>query len=88
MRKEEYENGLKSYLKSKGIVDFIIEEKEQGSIPMTCFPFYKLNTPSLFHIGTAGGWTKPSTGFTFMNTSRKIESLLSFLKTKKTPILN
>lgn len=80
---EEYENGIKSYLESKGIVDFIIEEKEKGSIPMTCFPFYKLNTRSLLHIGTAGGWTKPSTGFTFMNTRRKIDSLLSFLKTKK-----
>ena len=30
LRTEEYENGIKSYLKSKGIVDFIIEEKEQG----------------------------------------------------------
>ncbi|MFL2601257.1 MAG: lycopene cyclase family protein [Flavobacteriaceae bacterium] len=83
LRIEEYENGIKSYLESKGIVDFIIEEKEKGSIPMTCFPFYKLNTRSLLHIGTAGGWTKPSTGFTFMNTRRKIDSLLSFLKTKK-----
>ena len=83
LKTEEYENGIESYLESKGIVDFTIEEKEKGSIPMTCFPFYKLNTPSLLHIGTAGGWTKPSTGFTFMNTRRKIDSLLSFLKTKK-----
>ena len=83
LKTEEYENGIESYLESKGIVDFTIEEKEKGSIPMTCFPFYELNTSSLLHIGTAGGWTKPSTGFTFMNTRRKIDSLLSFLKTKK-----
>ena len=48
---------------------------------MTCFPFEKLNCRSLLHIGTAGGWTKSSTGFTFMNTRRNIDRLIPFLKT-------
>ncbi len=80
---EAYEKGIESYLKTKGITDYIIEEKEQGNIPMTCFPFEQFNTPSLLHIGTAGGWTKASTGFTFMNTGRNIQRLLPFLKTDK-----
>lgn len=81
LKNESYENGIKSYLESKGIYDYIIEEKEKGNIPMTCFPFDKFNSNSLLHIGTAGGWTKASTGFTFMNTIRNIKSLILFLKT-------
>jgi lycopene beta-cyclase len=50
---------------------------------MSCFPFEQFNTPSLLNIGTAGGWTKASTGFTFKNTERKINRLVSFLKTEK-----
>lgn len=78
---DDYETGIKAYLDSKGITEFEIEEKEQGNIPMTCFPFEKLNSRSLLHIGTAGGWTKASTGYTFMNTRRNIERLIPFLKT-------
>ena len=40
---DDYETGIKAYLDSKGITEFEIEEKEQGNIPMTCFPFEKLN---------------------------------------------
>ncbi|MDA9680562.1 lycopene cyclase family protein [Flavobacteriaceae bacterium] len=78
---DDYETGIKAYLDSKGIIEYEIKEKEKGNIPMTCFPFEKLNCRSLLHIGTAGGWTKASTGYTFMNTRRNIERLIPFLKT-------
>ncbi|MDG1250942.1 MAG: lycopene cyclase family protein [Flavobacteriaceae bacterium] len=78
---DDYETGIKAYLDSKGITEYEIKEKEQGNIPMTCFPFEKINCRSLLHIGTAGGWTKASTGYTFMNTRRNIERLIPFLKT-------
>ena len=78
---DDYETGIKAYLDSKGIIEYEIKEKEQGNIPMTCFPFEKFNCRSLLHIGTAGGWTKASTGYTFMNTRRNIERLIPFLKT-------
>ncbi len=77
---DDYETGIIDYLNSKGITEFEIKEKEQGNIPMTCFPFEKFNTKSLLYIGTAGGWTKATTGFTFMNTRRNIEHLIQFLK--------
>jgi len=83
LAKEEYEQGIQSYLEGLGITTFQIEEKEYGSIPMTCFPFENLNAPSLLHIGTAGGWTKASTGFTFKNTTRQVKNLIAFLKTNK-----
>jgi lycopene beta-cyclase len=80
---KEYEDGIEAYLKSMNITTYQIEEKEQGNIPMSCYPFNRSNTPSLLHIGTAGGWTKASTGFTFMNTVRQINRLIPFLKTER-----
>ncbi|WP_296383218.1 lycopene cyclase family protein [Winogradskyella sp.] len=76
----DYEIAIKDYLNSKGILDFEIIEKEKGSIPMTSFKFSKLNSKHILNIGTAGGWTKASTGYTFRNTSKKTKELTSFLK--------
>jgi lycopene beta-cyclase len=83
LSEKEYEDGIKAYLNSLNITNYTIEEKEQGTIPMTCYPFFRSNTKSLLHIGTAGGWTKASTGFTFMNTVRQINRLIPFLKSEK-----
>jgi lycopene beta-cyclase len=81
--KAVYEKALTTYLEKIGAGSFSILEREQGSIPMTAYPFHKHNTPSLLHIGTAGGWTKASTGYTFQNTLEQTERLVAFLQTKK-----
>lgn len=80
--KEEYEAEIKKYIGNLGIVNFEILEKEQGSIPMTSFPFWKNNGANILHIGSAGGWTKASTGYTFKNTTKKAKMLVSFLATE------
>ena len=80
LEQQEYETAIIDYLEKKGVKDYFIEAKEQGSIPMTCYPFFKKNTQRIVHIGTAGGWTKASTGFTFQNTVKKTTALLAFLK--------
>jgi len=77
----EYEAAIADYLIAKGITDYSIERKEKGSIPMTCYPFEQHNTARMIHIGTAGGWTRPSTGYTFQYTLKQSESLIHFLKT-------
>ncbi|BAO74279.1 lycopene cyclase family protein [Winogradskyella sp. PG-2] len=76
----DYENSIISYLNKKNISDIQIIEKEKGSIPMTSFKFSKLNSKHILNIGTAGGWTKASTGYTFRNTSKKTKKLVNFLK--------
>lgn len=81
--KNEYENAINSYIENLGITEFEIIEKEHGNIPMTCYPFWKHNTKNIVNIGSAGGWTKASTGFTFKNTTKKSKALVSFLVTKK-----
>ena len=78
----EYESELENYIQKLGITNYKIIEKERGSIPMTCFPFWKNNTVRLINIGSAGGWTKASTGFTFKNADKKSTQLVHFLETQ------
>jgi lycopene cyclase-like protein len=82
LKKEEYETEIKKYIQNLGIINYEIIEKEQGSIPMTCYPFWKLNTKNVINIGTSGGWTKASTGYTFKNSDKKSTKLVSFLHTE------
>ena len=79
----EYEAEIETYLKENNITNYTITEKEQGSIPMTCYHFWKNNSNNIIHIGTAGGWSKPSTGFTFKNTTKKTSQLIDHLKENK-----
>lgn len=80
LKKEEYEAEIQLYLKKLGVSDFEITEKEQGNIPMTCYPFWKYNTKNIINIGSAGGWTKASTGFTFRHTTKKAKKLVDFIQ--------
>ena len=80
LTKEEYESELLKYLAIKSITEYTITEIEQGVIPMTSYKFWKQNSKNILHIGTAGGWTKASTGYTFKNTSKKTIQLIAFLK--------
>jgi lycopene beta-cyclase len=80
LTKEEYESELLKYLAIKSITEYTITEIEQGVIPMTSYKFWEQNSKNILHIGTVGGWTKASTGFTFKNTSKKTIQLIAFLK--------
>ena len=79
----EYEDAIKYYLKENGINDYEIIETEKGSIPMTSYNFTELNTSNIFNIGTAGGWTKASTGYTFRSTTKKTKDIIKLLKSGK-----
>ncbi|UWY29173.1 lycopene cyclase family protein [Flavobacterium sp. TR2] len=77
--KEEYEKEIQIYLEKLGVSQYQILEKEEGSIPMTCYPFWERNTKRVLNIGTAGGWTKASTGYTFKNSDKKSSELVGFI---------
>jgi lycopene beta-cyclase len=83
LNKSEYEKAIQEYIEKLGITEYEITDKEQGNIPMSCYPFWKHNTKNIVHIGSAGGWTKASTGFTFKNTTKKSKDLVAFLETEK-----
>lgn len=82
LSKEEYEAEIQKYIENLGITEYEIIEKEQGNIPMTCYPFWKHNTKNIINIGSAGGWTKASTGYTFKNAYKKSKALVQFLKSE------
>lgn len=79
LEREEYEWEIKAYLERLGVTAYTITETEQGNIPMTCYPFWKHNSERILHIGSAGGWTKASTGYTFKNALKKSKALVDFL---------
>lgn len=80
-QQEFYDDFLDDYIKNKLKIDeFEIIEKEYGVIPMTSYPFQTHNSKRILHIGTAGGWTKSSTGYTFYLSKKYAGQLSSFLK--------
>ncbi|MVO09536.1 lycopene cyclase [Flavobacterium sp. TP390] len=83
LKKEEYEQEIKNYIQKIGITAYEIIEKEQGNIPMTSFPFWEQNTNNIIHIGSAGGWTKASTGYTFKKAYKKAKNLVQLLQKKE-----
>jgi lycopene beta-cyclase len=80
LKKEEYESEIVNYINKLGITDYEIVDKEHGSIPMSCYPFWKKNTQKVMNIGTVGGWSKASTGFTFKSSDKKSTALVAFLQ--------
>ena len=81
LKREAYEAGIKDYLKEKlGIVHYDILEEETGCIPMTVSDFSTYNSQGIYHIGVAGGWAKPSTGYTFYRISQWIPRIVDALK--------
>lgn len=69
----DYDAALKAYLHTHlGLADgaYAIEDTEFGVIPMTDAPFARQPRPRVVNIGSAGGRTKASTGYTFQRIQR------------------
>ena len=81
---DQYVQFLKKYIKEQlGINSYKILHEEFGIIPMTTFPFEKSNTEFITKIGTAGGWVRPSTGYSFKNCERNSLRIIAQLKNGK-----
>ena len=80
LEKKNYDIELKKYLSNLNLFKYDIVEKEFGVIPMTCHPFDNSNTDRILNIGTAGGWTKPSSGYTFKYIDKNTDKLVVSLK--------
>lgn len=80
-----YISGLKSYIDDfLQIADYKIQEEEFGIIPMTSAKFKHIEANTIF-IGTAGGQTKASSGFTFMFIQKQSALIVEQLKKTRRP---
>lgn len=64
----EYETKLAHYISDNlGVKNYKVESKEFGAIPMTDYTFSPQPGKYIHNIGTRGGMTKSTTGYTFKN---------------------
>lgn len=74
--REVYDQKIKEYLRDKLKIDiYEILEDEFGVIPMTDHDFSRRDG-NIIYLGTAGGDTRPSTGYTFVNVQKTITLIL------------
>lgn len=79
LMQEQYDNGLKHYIESfLKTNEFEVVEEEFGVIPMTDLVFPEVDG-NIIHLGTAGGQTKPSSGYTFRFIQKKVDVIISRL---------
>lgn len=65
---EDYDQMIQKYIMNHlGINSYSVSAVEQGVIPMSDYRFEQHNTTQVTKIGTAGGWVKPSSGYSFHN---------------------
>jgi lycopene beta-cyclase len=83
----EYEQGLQTFIQNElKLINYTITEKEQGVIPMTNLNFPKQDE-NLFYIGTAGGQTKASSGYTFQFIQKQSTAIVEKLIQNKEPLV-
>ncbi len=87
--KEAYEQEIQQYImRFLNITDFEVLEKEFGIIPMYDEPFAKKNGAFVINIGTTGGCSKASTGYTFQNIQKQADIIIAQLALEKLPFVN
>jgi lycopene beta-cyclase len=82
----EYERALKDYCGLLGLGDVEVTAAEQGVIPMTDARFRPRAGRRVFRVGTAGGATRPSTGYTFSGVRRQTAAVARALAQGRAPV--
>lgn len=77
------ENSLQNYLeKFTNNTPFTVSLTESGVIPMSTLPVSNHHTKRITPIGTAAGWTKASTGYTFHTIQKRTKKMIQILESK------
>ncbi len=85
---DAYDEGLKNYIRQFiGTEDYTITEVENGIIPMTNYRFPSVDGRIIF-LGTAGGQTKASSGYTFQFIQKHAARLVQSLIKKGNPFVS
>ncbi|SCE91768.1 lycopene beta-cyclase [Micromonospora marina] len=83
-----YDAALRGYAGLLGLdlTALRVREVEDGVIPMTDGPFDSRPSPRVVRLGTAGGATRPSTGFTFSAMLRQADQVARALAAGRPPV--
>lgn len=88
IEKEDYKKALVKYIKEDlKIEKYTITHEEFGIIPMSLANFKRTEDKTIINIGTAGGFTKASSGYTFQFIQKNLSEIILDLKNNR-PILN
>ncbi|TKK71558.1 lycopene cyclase [Ilyomonas limi] len=88
LNKEDYDVGLQQYIQQfLNLSSYKILDEEFGVIPMSTYSFSK-GEGSIVNIGTAGGQTKSSSGFTFQFIQKHAAAIVQALMQAQTPHVN
>jgi lycopene beta-cyclase len=88
LSKDDYDAALRKYIRETlGIVQYEIIENEFGVIPMTNYRFTRRNG-NILNIGTAGGRTKASSGYTFRFIQKDTAEIIQSLEKTGHPFLS
>lgn len=83
-----YVSALKKYIKEDLNIDnYTIKHEEFGVIPMSLAKFEKTSKPHVVNLGTAGGFTKASSGYTFQFIQKNVAEIVGHLEAGKHPNL-
>ncbi|MEE1756635.1 lycopene cyclase family protein [Streptomyces sp. SP18CS02] len=81
-----YDSALRHYTgEVLGLGRFTVRAAEHGVIPMSDARHRRRAGASVFRIGTAGGATRPSTGYTFAGIQRQSRAVAAALHAGRTP---
>jgi lycopene beta-cyclase len=87
---DDYDRALRGYLRRRWQVEpgtgVTVEAVEDGVIPMTDAPFAGRVGHRVFRLGTAGGATRGSTGYTFAAMNRQADAVAELLLAGRPPV--
>lgn len=87
LNKSQYTDALNDFIKKELKIDqFRVYHDEYGVIPMTDHKFSRYNG-RIVNIGSAGGDTRASTGYTFQNTQKTITEIVKHYKKNTLEVL-
>lgn len=89
LTKEAYKTAIRKYiLEDLSINNYEILHTEFGVIPMTMAQFKRSsNNARIINIGTAGGYTKASSGYTFQFIQKNSAEIVQRLLENKSPVI-
>ncbi len=86
LSQDEYDRVLHQYISTvQGIAGYEITDEEFGVIPMTTYRFSR-NNGNVINIGTAGGQTKASSGYTFRFIQKQSDAITEQLLARQFPV--